>query len=152
MATARQAPTRSSSAEANASLLTMYMVDSNSYSTVPGVSGYGWVHIDQIGFFANASAGVKAAAAAGGYAPPAALGGLAPQVQVVNGRIVVNEQSLTVAAPRCTLLQSAAPLRAELLLRCRQLNITYEERRPRYPARAARAPDVTTRVSSRRRY
>jgi len=35
----------------------------------------------------------------GGAGPLAALGGLAPQVQVVNGRIVVNEQSLTVAAP-----------------------------------------------------
>jgi hypothetical protein len=54
-------------------LLTLYAVDSNSYSTNAKVSGYGWVHLDQINWFANLSASVKAAAAAGGYAPPPAL-------------------------------------------------------------------------------
>jgi hypothetical protein len=43
--------------------------------------------------------------------------------------------------------QAAGPLRATLVLRCRQLNITYEERRPRYQSRAVRAPTVATRVS-----
>ena len=59
--------------EANASLLSLYMVDSNSYSGLPNVGGYGWVHLDQINFFANASAAVKAAAASGSYPPPPAL-------------------------------------------------------------------------------
>ncbi len=63
----------SGSPAANHSLLTLYMVDSNSYSTTPAVGGYGWVHLDQIGFFANASAAVRAAAAAGAYPVPAAL-------------------------------------------------------------------------------
>lgn len=51
----------------------LYMVDSNSYSTQPGVGGYGWVHLDQIAYFMNQSAAIKAAAAAGGYAVPNAL-------------------------------------------------------------------------------
>jgi hypothetical protein len=63
----------SGSPSANHSLLTLYMVDSNSYSTSPAVGGYGWVHLDQIGFFANASASVKASAAAGSYQVPPAL-------------------------------------------------------------------------------
>lgn len=61
------------SAQAAHSLLSLYMVDSNSYSTVPAVGGYGWVHLDQIAYFANASAAVKAAAAAGAYPVPPAL-------------------------------------------------------------------------------
>jgi hypothetical protein len=61
------------SPEGNASLLSLYMVDSNSYSTVDSIGGYGWVHLDQIGFFNNASESVKAAAKAGGYPTPPAL-------------------------------------------------------------------------------
>lgn len=59
--------------ESNSSLLSLYMVDSNSYSTVDGIGGYGWVHLDQIGFFNNASNSVKAAAVQGGYPVPPAL-------------------------------------------------------------------------------
>lgn len=60
--------------EANASLLTLYIIDSDSYSTNPlAGGGYGWEHQDQLAWLANASAAVKAAAAAGGYPAPAAL-------------------------------------------------------------------------------
>lgn len=38
----------SGSPQAAHSKLSLYFVDSNSYSTQPGVSGYGWVHQDQI--------------------------------------------------------------------------------------------------------
>ena len=38
------------SAQAAHSLLSLYAVDSNSYSTTPAVAGYGWVHLDQISY------------------------------------------------------------------------------------------------------
>ena len=54
-------------------LLSLYMLDSNSYSTLPNVRGYGWPHLSQLSWLANTSATIRAAAAAGGYAAPNAL-------------------------------------------------------------------------------
>lgn len=54
--------------------LNLYMIDSNSYSTLePAVGGYGWPHLNQLSWLVNTSAAIKAAAAAGGYAAPPAL-------------------------------------------------------------------------------
>ena len=61
------------SAQAAQPLLTLYAVDSNSYSTNAKVEGYGWVHLNQINWFSNLSASIAASAAAAGVQPPPAL-------------------------------------------------------------------------------
>jgi hypothetical protein len=91
-------------ADAAHSLLTLYMVDSNSYSSNPHTGGYGWVHLSQINWFANASQHVKAAAAAGGYpAPPALAFQHIPLPQhrswVTAGNAIVGQCHETVCSP-----------------------------------------------------
>ena len=68
-----QGPVGTSTADTN--LLTLYFIDSNAYSPDPDLSGggYDWVHLDQIEWFANESASIKATSAARGQPQPPAL-------------------------------------------------------------------------------
>lgn len=63
------------SADADNSLLTLYFIDSNSYSTDSELSGggYGWVHEDQIEWFSNQSAYLRSVEEGKGREAPPAL-------------------------------------------------------------------------------